>query len=226
MNSRTQCRVSWPPTSMVQVRTRLVSSSTGRSHVLARSRSRSLAPRFFNECLGLLGSCDGQLAWVDETDLSEHAGLIPVDMLVGDFVPFKFHHDNMRQRYFPPGRRNTWKYVINRAVVRKIYDELVHHLVPAHRPRDPLDACIGRHLADEVVRVKIDYTSVAVTADERGHVVHIRFRHHGLHCGGDIVINELMPDMSIKDRSYSVWISSTDLPSPSSAAMMAPVEVP
>src|SRR5262249_45379253 len=112
------------------------------------------------------------LAWVDETDLSEHAGLIPVDMLVGDFVPFKFHHDNMRQRYFPPGRRNPWKYVINRAVVRKIYDELVHHLVPAHRPRDPLDACIGRHFADEVVCVKIDYTRVAATADERGHVVH------------------------------------------------------
>jgi hypothetical protein len=31
--------------------------------------------------------------------------------------------------------------------VREIHDELVHHLVPAHRARDPLDARIGRHLA-------------------------------------------------------------------------------
>jgi hypothetical protein len=45
---------------------------------------------------------DGQFARVEETDLSEHTGLIPVDMLVGDFAPFKFHHDNMRQRYLPP----------------------------------------------------------------------------------------------------------------------------
>src|SRR5215813_7111860 len=97
-----------------------MSSTTGRSEGLARSRS--LAPRFFNECLGLLRPDDGQFAWVKETDLSEHTGLIPVDMLVGDFVPFKFHHDNMRQHYFPPGRRNTGKHIVNRAVVREIHD--------------------------------------------------------------------------------------------------------
>src|SRR5262245_2314308 len=100
-------------------------SATGRSEGLARSRS--LAPPFFNECLGLLGSGYGQFAWVEETDLSEHTGLIPIDMLVGDFVPFKFHHDNMRHRYSPPGRWNTRKHVINGAVVREIQDESIHH---------------------------------------------------------------------------------------------------
>src|SRR5207248_11696084 len=89
----------------------LVGCWMGRSEGSARSRSRSLPPRFFNECLGLLGSGDGQFACVEKADLSEHTGLIPVDMLVGDFVPFKFHHDNMRERYFPPGRRNTGKHV-------------------------------------------------------------------------------------------------------------------
>src|SRR5215472_15441195 len=176
-----------------------MSSTTGRSEGLARSRS--LAPRFFHECLGLLGSSDGQFAWVEETDLSEHTGLIPIDMLVGDFVPFKFHHDNMRHRYSPPGRWNTRKHVINGAVVREIQDELIHHLVPANRARDPLDAGIGGHLTDEVVRVKIDYAGVTVAAGERGHIVDVRFGHHGLHCGGDIVIDELMLDVSVKDRS-------------------------
>jgi hypothetical protein len=109
---------------------------------------------------------DGQSARVEETDLSKHAGLIPVDMLVGDLAPFKFHHDYMRQRDFPPGRRNTGKHVVDRAVVREIHDELVHHLVAAHRARDPLDARIGRHLADEVVRVKIDDAGVAVATGE------------------------------------------------------------
>jgi Bacterial regulatory helix-turn-helix protein, lysR family len=55
-------------------------SATGRSEGLGRSRS--LAPRFFHECLGLLGCGDGQFAWVEETDLSEYTGLIPIDMLV------------------------------------------------------------------------------------------------------------------------------------------------
>jgi hypothetical protein len=59
---------------------------------------------------------------------------------------------------------------------------------------------IGRHLADEVVRIEIDHAGVAVAAGERGHVVHIRLRGHRLHGGGDIVIDELMPDMSIEDR--------------------------
>ena len=76
---------------------------------------------------------DGQFAWVEETDLSEHTGLIPVDMLMGDFGPLKFHDDNMRQHHFPPGRRNTRKHVINGAVVREIQDEFIHHLVAANR---------------------------------------------------------------------------------------------
>src|SRR5215831_6235539 len=65
-----------------------------------RYTSRSLAPRFFNERLGLPGPGNGQSTRIEEPDLSEHAGLIPVDMLVGDFVALEFHHDHMRQRYF------------------------------------------------------------------------------------------------------------------------------
>src|SRR5262249_4215691 len=54
---------------------------------------------------------------------------------------------------------------------------------------------------DKVVRVKIDHAGVTVAAGERGDVVDVRFGRHGLHCGGDIVIDELMPDVSIKERS-------------------------
>src|SRR5262249_19247401 len=57
------------------------------------------------------------------------------------------------------------------------------------------------HLADEVAGIKIDDAGVAVAADERGHVVHVRLRRHRLHGGGDVVIDELMPDMRIEDRS-------------------------
>ena len=110
-------------------------SGTGISEGLGCSRS--LAPRFFHECLGLPGSGDDQFAWVEETDLSEHTGLIPIDMLVGDLVPFKFHHDNMWHRYSPPGRWNTRKHVINGAVVREIQDELIHHLVPGRFAGQP-----------------------------------------------------------------------------------------
>ena len=69
------------------------------------------------------------------------------------------------------------------------------------RPPPNANAGIGGHLADEVVRVKIDYAGVTVAAGERGHIVDVRFGRHGLHCGGDIVIDELMPDVSVKDRS-------------------------
>src|SRR6516225_11758714 len=80
-------------------------TAPGRAEGSARSRPHALAPRFFNESLGLRSAGDGQLARVEETDLSEHAGLIPVDMLVGNLAPFKFHHDHMRQRDLPSGRR-------------------------------------------------------------------------------------------------------------------------
>src|SRR5262249_61013045 len=91
----------------------------------ARSPPRALAPRFFNECLGLRRAGDGQLARVEKTDLSEHAGLIPVDVLVGNLAPVKYHHDHMRQRYLPSSRRNTGKYEVDRAGVRDEQDELV-----------------------------------------------------------------------------------------------------
>src|SRR5262245_34442363 len=106
----------------------------------------------------------------------------------------------MLKLVLPPGRINTVKNVVDRAVVLEIHDELVHHLVAAHRARDPLDARIGGHLADEVVGVEIDHAGVAVAAGDRGHVVHVRLRGHGLHRGGDIVIDELMADMRIEDR--------------------------
>ena len=62
----------------------------------ADANSCSLAARFFNQGFGLRRPGDGQFARVEETDLSEHTGLIPIDMLVGDFAPLKFHHDDMR----------------------------------------------------------------------------------------------------------------------------------
>src|SRR5262249_57595174 len=92
-------------------------------------------------------------------------------MLVGDFAPFKFHHDNMRQRDLPPGRRNAGKHVVNRAVVREIDDQLVHHLVAAHRARDPLDARIGGHLSDEMGGGKKDPTRRAAPAPGRGGIL-------------------------------------------------------
>jgi hypothetical protein len=49
--------------------------------------------------------------------------------------------------------------------------------------------------------IKIDHAGVAVAANECGHVVHVGFRRHRLHGGGDVVIDELMPDMRIEDRS-------------------------
>src|SRR5262249_50603009 len=60
-------------------------------------------------------------------------------------------------------------------------------------------------------RVKIDYAGVTVAAGERGHVVDVRFGRHGLHCGGDIVIDELMPDVSVKDRSQVHFLHFTRL---------------
>src|SRR5262249_57424242 len=114
---------------------------------------------------------DGQFAWVEETDLREHTGLIPIDMLVGDFVPFKFHHDNMRHRYSPSGRRNTRKHVINGAVVREIKDELIHHLVPANRARDALDAGIGGDLSHEGGAGKNAYACRATAPPEGGRAV-------------------------------------------------------
>ena len=59
------------------------------------------------------------------------------------------------------------------------------------RPPPNANAGIGGHLADEVVRVKIDYAGVTVAAGERGHIVDVRFGRHGLHCGGDIVLDEV-----------------------------------
>jgi len=49
--------------------------------------------------------------------------------------------------------------------------------------------------------IKIDHAGVAVAANECGHVLHVGFRRHRFHGGGDVVIDELMPDMRIEDRS-------------------------
>src|SRR5262249_15325492 len=83
----------------------------------------------------------------------------------------------------------------------EIKDELIHHLVPANRARDALDAGIGGPLADEEVRVKNDYACGAVAARGGGGGVGGRFGCPGLLFGGARVVEVNMPDVSIKDRS-------------------------
>jgi len=113
--------------------------------------------------------------WVEETDLSEHACLVPIDVLVRDLVPFKLHHHDVRHSNPSPGRRDTGKHEVDGTIVREKQNEFVDHLVFAHGPRDLLDSRVGRHFAHEMLFIEIADAGIAITTGKSGDVEHIRF---------------------------------------------------
>lgn len=54
-----------------------------------------------------LDAADRQRRRLDESELGEHAGLIPVDALRFDAIVPQLHHGHARHRHVPPGRRRT-----------------------------------------------------------------------------------------------------------------------
>src|SRR6266516_6922390 len=46
------------------------------------------------QAFGLLDACDGKVGGIEEAQLNEQRGLIPVDVFVGDLVTVDPHHDD------------------------------------------------------------------------------------------------------------------------------------
>jgi hypothetical protein len=99
--------------------------------------------------LGLLGSCDGQAGVVQQSHLDQQAGLIPVDVLVGELaVPEACYHAHS-QPHQPAGGRHAGKHVVHGDVVGEGDHKLVHHLAGADSPGDLLPGGICGPVPDE-----------------------------------------------------------------------------
>src|SRR5262249_47736991 len=89
------------------------------------------------------------------------------------------------------GRRDSGEQVIPLRVVREAHDQFIHHLVFADGAGDRRYLCIFGDLVYEMFTVELadSFTSDAARHDRNA--VHIRFRHHSLHSGVDVVIGKL-----------------------------------
>ena len=61
------------------------------------------------QLLGLFDPDHRQLRWIQQSDLDEQRGLVPPDVLMGNFPVLEFHHHDVRQFDFLPGWRNPWQ---------------------------------------------------------------------------------------------------------------------
>ena len=61
-----------------------------------RADQRVGRPARVEHLAGTLGAGDGEPLWVNQPELCEHRGLIPVDVLVGEFAVAEMHYDDER----------------------------------------------------------------------------------------------------------------------------------
>jgi hypothetical protein len=141
--------------------------------------------------MGLLAAGDGEGGGIEEPDLHEHRGLIPVDVLVGDLAILESHHHDGRDPHPPAGRRDPGEHERDLAVVRELEDEFVDHALGGYRPRDRSQVRVIRRLADELGRVEPPDRRAAAGAGQRRHVPDVRLLDHRAHRRVDVLVDEL-----------------------------------
>src|SRR5262249_54598058 len=101
------------------------SLSIGALHQAVRGQAR------INHFLCALGSGYRESRRVNQTELREHRRLIPVDVLVREFVAAKIHdHDEWNSDALAR-RRDAWQHPVHFDRVGEFKDHLVHHAIRA-----------------------------------------------------------------------------------------------
>ena len=59
--------------------------------------------------------------------------LIPINVLMGDFPILKPHHHDEGELNLFSSRRNSWQQKLQRHIMRKADEKLVHYLISSHR---------------------------------------------------------------------------------------------
>src|SRR4051794_38906969 len=88
------------------------------------------------QALGLLGARNRKGGGVEEAQLDEQRGLIPVDVFVGDLVALEPHHDDRGDARPSSCRGDPGQHERDLGVVRELEDELVDPPIRCARPGD------------------------------------------------------------------------------------------
>src|SRR5215472_17312498 len=142
---------------------------------------------------------DRQTRRVEQSDLHEHARLIPVDMLVIELVAAEIDDRDGGHFDILAGRRHTRKHPVDLDIMRKTDQHLVDKTVRADRARDWYQPEVGGAFRDEVVRVETRQFLAADAAGDDRDVVDIRFGHHRAHRRGDIARGEFVGRMLLPE---------------------------
>ena len=67
----------------------------------------------------------GKAIGIEKTQLNEHTGLIPVDVLMHEFVALKLHYGDRRNLNSAPGRFDAGQHPVHLAGVSEANDEFV-----------------------------------------------------------------------------------------------------
>src|ERR1700758_1560057 len=71
------------------------------------------------------GPSDGKAVGIEQTELNEHTGLVPVDVLMHEFVFLELHNRHCRNLHCASGGLNAWQHPVHPSGVCETDDELV-----------------------------------------------------------------------------------------------------
>ena len=149
---------------------------------------------------GALAARHRQMARIQQTQLNQHGGLIPIDVLVRNLA-FP-ESDDRHQRHLDPFARgrNAGQHPIHRHGVGELKDHFIHDLRLANGPGNRRGLRIRGHLGNEETGVEIPNGLQALSAGHRGHVINVPAFNHGRHrvihaLGCELALHVLLPDL-------------------------------
>src|SRR5205085_2870336 len=94
-------------------------------------------------------------------------------------------------------------------VVGETQNELIHYLILADSSRDRLDACICRHVTNELFGVEPSHSCLAISAGRGGDIEDVRLGGHRGHRRIYVLVDKLMSDVGVENcaevRRVAVW---------------------
>ena len=137
---------------------------------------------------------DRQPGGIEQPDLYQHAGLIPVDVLVRNLPILEADDDRDRHFHALARRGHAGQQPVDRRRVGEADNDFVHDLIGAHGARHIRHRHVRRkELADKMVAVERPHTVAADAADHGRYVVQMRIvghrRHRGIEIAGEFGVH-------------------------------------
>jgi hypothetical protein len=141
---------------------------------------------------GAFHTNDGQRRVVQKPELFQDGGLVPIDVLVGEFAVAETN--NRDQRHFDAaiGRRNSGQHPGHFLRVSEGEDHFINELIFADGAGDGSKRGVGRHHGYELVRIEVAQGGLAVTACHDGDVVDVSVLGHSGQCGFGVARDEFV----------------------------------